>query len=77
MSFVPTWKNLLIICLLLPVLVPVASTVIALDDLPQYTVGVQLGVAQHNAAGLKKPEGEVKLITGEEFTITVIQSIVY
>lgn len=61
--------NLAIIIMLTPllptVLVPVASTVIPLDDLPQYKVGVGLGVSSLPSPGKFKPDGPVKLITSE------------
>lgn len=44
------------------VLVPVSSTVIPLDDLPQYQVGVGLGVVTP-VPGKFRPDGPVKLIT--------------
>lgn len=44
------------------VLVPVSSTVIPLDDLPVYKVGVGFGLATP-APGKFKPEGGTKLIT--------------
>lgn len=47
------------------VLVPVSSTVIPLDDLPQYKVGVGIGVSSLPAPGKFKPDGPVKLITSE------------
>ncbi|KAK4298205.1 hypothetical protein Pmani_029432 [Petrolisthes manimaculis] len=45
------------------VLVPVSSTVIPLDDLPQYKVGFGVGVAAVPAPGKFRPDGPVKLIT--------------
>lgn len=46
------------------VLVPVSSTVIPLDDLPVYKVGVGFGLATP-APGKFKPEGGTKLITSK------------
>lgn len=45
-------------------LVPVSSTVIPLDDLPVYKVGVGFGLATP-APGKFKPEGGTKLITSK------------
>lgn len=45
------------------VLVPVSSTVIPLDDLPAYRVGVGIGVATPTTLAKHKPDGPIKLIT--------------
>ncbi|KAK7085418.1 hypothetical protein SK128_016365 [Halocaridina rubra] len=46
------------------VLVPVSSTVIPLDDLPTYKVGVGLGFGIVTPApGIEKPDQPIKLIT--------------
>ncbi|XP_066953515.1 uncharacterized protein [Macrobrachium rosenbergii] len=47
-----------------PVLVPVSSTVIPLDDLPVYQVGVGVGIhVVTQAPGIFKPDEPTKLIT--------------
>ena len=46
------------------VLIPVASTVIPLDQLPQYTVGAGFGLFKPSP-GKEKPDFPTKLITGK------------
>lgn len=57
-------------------LVPVSSTVIPLDDLPQYRVGVGVGVVAP-VPGKFRPDGPVKLITSEYHTHTHTLYILY